>query len=108
MYPAWVIVDSIVNDLGPILGLVAFLVALLTFVASQIQQSRTLVKAASTEWVSILEKELELTKAKLIECEEMLADCVEDRKKLHEEADEARHREYRLMRRVEVLEERSR
>lgn len=98
-------IATVVDSLGPIAGLVAFGIALLTFLATQIQSSRSLTKSASAEWVSTLEKEVEFLKRKLDECER-------DRGVLHEEADEfradadkARQREYRLMRRVESLEE---
>lgn len=91
-------------DPGVAFGVIASIVAVLGFLASQITAARSLTKAASGEWVGMLEKEVGFLKGKLDECEK-------DRERLHAQVDAAdereraaREREYHLLRRVETLE----
>lgn len=96
---------AVALDPSIVFAFVACVIAVLTFVATQITSARSLTKAASSEWVGMLEREVAFLKAKLVECED-------DRSGLHEELDSAREREdaarareYRLLRRVEALED---
>lgn len=100
--------SAVLSDPAAWLGLAGLVIALLTFIGTQIQQSRTLVKAASSEWVRTLEQEVALLRSKLEECEEDRGELHDETARLRTDAELAREREYRLMRKVEQLEEASR
>lgn len=68
---------------GSGIALAGLIIAMATFIAAVVMNSRTLTRVASSEWVRQLEKRID--------------DCEEDRKELHEELNTSK-REIRLLR----------
>ena len=99
------ILADFASSLGPWLGIIGCVVALLAFVATQIGQSRTLTRAASAELVVALEKELALVSSRLEATEERLDECERDRKSLHGDVARLERREVEYLRRLARIEE---
>ena len=80
--------------------LAALVISAAGFIGATVMSARSYGRAASSDWVQTLE-------SKIDHLQEELAECKEDRKRLHGEVERLNERELALMRRVMSLEERA-